>query len=54
MRAFVLDALKAKVPFGYRRGDSGELVPQEAEQEALRKASLSPRPRMADASAPLS
>jgi putative DNA-invertase from lambdoid prophage Rac len=27
--------LGGKVPFGFRRGDSGELVPHEAEQEAI-------------------
>jgi hypothetical protein len=26
-----------KVPFGFRRGDDGELVPHEAEQEAIRE-----------------
>jgi putative DNA-invertase from lambdoid prophage Rac len=30
--------LGGKVPFGYRRGESGELVPHEAEQEAIRRA----------------
>jgi hypothetical protein len=29
--------LGGDVPFGFRRGDDGELVPQEAEQEALRE-----------------
>ena len=29
--------LGGTVPFGYRRGDDGELVPQEAEQEAVRE-----------------
>ncbi len=28
--------LGGKVPFGFRRGDDGELVPHEAEQEAIR------------------
>ena len=27
--------LGGKVPFGFRRGESGELVPHEAEQEAI-------------------
>ncbi len=27
--------LGGKVPFGFRRGDDGELVPHEAEQEAI-------------------
>jgi hypothetical protein len=30
-------ALPAKVPFGFRRGDHGELVSHEAEQEAIRE-----------------
>jgi putative DNA-invertase from lambdoid prophage Rac len=29
--------LGGKVPFGFRRGDDGELVPYEAEQEAIRE-----------------
>jgi hypothetical protein len=29
--------LGGKVPFGFRRGDNGELVPHEAEQEAIRE-----------------
>jgi putative DNA-invertase from lambdoid prophage Rac len=29
--------LGGKVPFGFRRGESGELVPHEAEQEAIRE-----------------
>ncbi len=29
--------LGGKVPFGFRRGDDGELVPHEAEQEAIRE-----------------
>jgi putative DNA-invertase from lambdoid prophage Rac len=29
--------LGGKVPFGYRRGESGELVPHEAEQETIRE-----------------
>ena len=29
--------LAGKVPFGFRRGDDGELVPHEAEQEAIRE-----------------
>lgn len=29
--------LGGKVPFGYRRGDSGELVPHEAQQEGIRE-----------------
>jgi len=29
--------LGGDVPFGFRRGDDGELVPHEAEQEALRE-----------------
>src|SRR5271157_887667 len=29
--------LGGKVPFGFRRGDAGELVPHEAEQEAIRE-----------------
>jgi hypothetical protein len=29
--------LGGKVPFGFRRGKSGELVPHEAEQEAIRE-----------------
>jgi DNA invertase Pin-like site-specific DNA recombinase len=29
--------LGGKVPFGFRRGDNGELVPHEAEQEAIRQ-----------------
>ena len=29
--------LGGKVPFGYRRGGEGELVPHEAEQEAIRE-----------------
>jgi Resolvase, N terminal domain len=29
--------LGGKVPFGFRRGDGGELVPHEAEQEAIRE-----------------
>ena len=29
--------LGGKVPFGFRRGESGELVPCEAEQEAIRE-----------------
>jgi putative DNA-invertase from lambdoid prophage Rac len=29
--------LGGTVPFGYRRGDSGELVPHAAEQEAIRE-----------------
>jgi putative DNA-invertase from lambdoid prophage Rac len=29
--------LGGKVPFGFRRGESGELVPYEAEQEAIRE-----------------
>jgi putative DNA-invertase from lambdoid prophage Rac len=29
--------LGGKVPFGFRRGDAGELVPHEAEQEAARE-----------------
>ena len=29
--------LGGKVPFGFRRGDEGELVPSEAEQEAIRE-----------------
>jgi putative DNA-invertase from lambdoid prophage Rac len=31
--------LGGKVPFGFRRGDDGELVPYEAEQEAIREMS---------------
>jgi putative DNA-invertase from lambdoid prophage Rac len=29
--------LGGKLPFGFRRGDGGELVPHEAEQEATRE-----------------
>jgi len=29
--------LGGKVPFGFRRGDDGELVPHDAEQEAIRE-----------------
>jgi hypothetical protein len=29
--------LGGKVPFGFRRGDGGDLVPHEAEQEAIRE-----------------
>ena len=29
--------LSGKVPFGYRRGESGELVPHEGEREAIRE-----------------
>ena len=29
--------LLGKVPFGFRRGDAGELVPHDAEQEAIRE-----------------
>ncbi len=29
--------LGGKVPFGFRRGESGELVPHETEQEAIRE-----------------
>ena len=29
--------LGGKVPFGFRRGDDGQLVPPEAEQEAIRE-----------------
>jgi putative DNA-invertase from lambdoid prophage Rac len=29
--------LGGKVPFGFRRGDDGDLVPHEAEQEAIRE-----------------
>jgi putative DNA-invertase from lambdoid prophage Rac len=29
--------LGGKVPFGFQRGDDGELVPYEAEQEAIRE-----------------
>jgi putative DNA-invertase from lambdoid prophage Rac len=29
--------LGGKIPFGFRRGDSGELVPHESEQEAIRE-----------------
>jgi putative DNA-invertase from lambdoid prophage Rac len=29
--------LGGKVPFGFRRGDNGELIPHEAEQEAIRE-----------------
>jgi putative DNA-invertase from lambdoid prophage Rac len=29
--------LGGKVLFGYRRGESGELIPHEAEQEAIRE-----------------
>jgi putative DNA-invertase from lambdoid prophage Rac len=29
--------LGGKVPFGFRRGESGELIPYEAEQEAIRE-----------------
>jgi putative DNA-invertase from lambdoid prophage Rac len=29
--------LGRKVPFGFRRGDTGELVSHEAEQEAIRE-----------------
>jgi putative DNA-invertase from lambdoid prophage Rac len=29
--------LGGKIPFGFRRGDSGELIPHEAEQEAIRE-----------------
>ena len=29
--------LGGTVPFGYRRGDDGELIPHEAEQEAIRE-----------------
>ena len=29
-------ALARKIPFGFRRGDDGELVPHEGEQEAIR------------------
>jgi DNA invertase Pin-like site-specific DNA recombinase len=29
--------LGGKVPFGFRRGESGELVPDKAEQEAIRE-----------------
>jgi hypothetical protein len=29
--------LGGKVPFGFRRGDDGELVPHKAEQEAIRE-----------------
>ncbi len=29
--------LGGKVPFGFRRGDDGELVPHEADQEAIRE-----------------
>ena len=29
--------LGGKVPFGFRRGDDGELLPHEAEQEAIRE-----------------
>jgi putative DNA-invertase from lambdoid prophage Rac len=29
--------LGGKVPFGFRRGDAGELVPHEAEQEVIRE-----------------
>ncbi len=29
--------LGGKIPFGFRRGDDGELVPHEAEQEAIRE-----------------
>jgi hypothetical protein len=29
--------LGGKLPFGYRRGESGELVPHEGEQEAIRE-----------------
>jgi hypothetical protein len=29
--------LGGKVPFGFRRGDEGEFVPHEAEQEAIRE-----------------
>jgi putative DNA-invertase from lambdoid prophage Rac len=29
--------LGRKLPFGFRRGDGGELVPHEAEQEAIRE-----------------
>ena len=29
--------LGGTVPFGYRRGDDGELAPHEAEQEAIRE-----------------
>jgi hypothetical protein len=29
--------LGGKIPFGFRRGDAGELVPHEAEQEAIRE-----------------
>jgi DNA invertase Pin-like site-specific DNA recombinase len=29
--------LGGKVPFGFRRGDDSELVPQETEQEAIRE-----------------
>ena len=29
--------LGGKIPFGCRRGDNGELVPHEAEQEAIRE-----------------
>jgi putative DNA-invertase from lambdoid prophage Rac len=29
--------LGGKVPFGFRRGDAGELVPHDAEQEAIRE-----------------
>jgi putative DNA-invertase from lambdoid prophage Rac len=29
--------LGGKVPFGFRRGDDGELIPHEAEQEAIRE-----------------
>ena len=29
--------LGGRVPFGFRRGDDGELIPHEAEQEAIRE-----------------
>ena len=34
--------LGGTVPFGYRRGESGELVPHEGEQEAIRFATFAP------------
>ena len=37
--------LGGKVPFGCRRGDDGELVPHEAEQEAIREMVRAQGPR---------